>query len=107
MHVPHWWIHYGPRTPNDFLPKHNYVCGDYIGGFYQHLHTIYTLQHATSGVTQRIRRHPGFHEFTNPSRWLIGRQMRSHSRTRVHVLDEATISKKQRLLYVKKGYIPS
>lgn len=106
-HAPFWWVHYGPKSACEFLPKHNYVCGDYVGAYYLHNHHVYTLQHATSGVPIRMRRFPGFYEFTHPSRWLIGRSLRTLSRTRQHIIDEAVITKKQRLLYVKKGYIPA
>ena len=102
----HHYQRFGPKYACNLLPRHNYICGDYTGAFFLHNHTYYTLQMATSGVTVRTRRMPSFYEFTHPSRWMIGKQLRTQAPTVIKMADEATISKRIRLNWVKKGWLP-
>jgi hypothetical protein len=81
------------------------MCGDYTGAFFMHNHTYYTLQMATEGVPVRIRRAPTFFEFSQPSRWLIGKELRTSPPTKVKIADEATMPKRTRLKWVKKGWL--
>ncbi len=100
------WKRYGPRDPNEFLPKHNYVHGNWVGLTYSNLHQVYTLQHCNAGVPLRVRRFPTIFEFKSHSRWMIGKALRTWVEPKAHIFDEAALTKKARLDLVKKGLLP-
>lgn len=105
--APHYFFSGMTKTQSAFLPKENYVTGDWTGLFYADRKQVYTLQHATSGGSCRIRRFPSVFDFSsNPSRWLIGKPLRSFVRGRMTIFDDQMLTKKQRLDYIKGGLLP-
>ncbi len=106
LKVPYHWKNNVAKDPNRFLPKANYITGEWTGLFAVPTRQVFTVQHATCGVPIRIRRFPTFYTFSNPSRWLIGKHMSQWAVSRARIVDEATISKRQRLVLVKRGLVP-
>jgi hypothetical protein len=106
IRAPFHWRYFGPHDPNAFLPKENYVTGDWSGLYYQELGQVYTLQHATAAVPIRVKRFPTYFTFKNHSRWLIGKSLRTWVEPKAHIIDELAITKKARLDMVKKGLLP-
>lgn len=107
LSAPYFWSEHMSRDPNEFLPKANYITGDFAGLYYLSRSTVYTLQMATSGVPIKTRRQPGLYQFNSPSRWLIGKPLRVWAVQRLGILDEASLSKKTRITLAKKGFVPA
>eukprot|EP00758_Cryptobia_borreli_P010043 Tbor_TRINITY_DN5529_c1_g2::TRINITY_DN5529_c1_g2_i1::g.12923::m.12923 len=104
---PHYFFQNNSKTQLAFLPRVNYITGDWNGLFSVDRQQIYTLQHAISGAKCRVRRFPSMFSFENaPSRWLIGKTLATHARPRMTMYDEQMLTKKQRLDYVKAGLLP-
>lgn len=94
-------------SQSTLLPKENYITGDWTGLFSVDRYQVYTLQHATSGATCRVRRFPTTFDFTSiPSRWLIGKPLRNHARGKTILIDENMLTKKQRADHIKAGFLP-
>lgn len=104
--APYFWSYYTAKSQLFFLPEDNYITGDWTGKFFVSRKQVYTLQHATSGATCRMKRFPAVHEFSNPSRWNIGKELMTLSKPRMDLIDEQMLNKKQRLDYVKAGLLP-
>ena len=105
--APHYFFTGMTKTQGAFLPKDNYVTGDWTGLMQVPRQQVYTLQHATSGAACYIRRFPSEFNFgANPSRWLIGKPLRSFVRGRMTIFDDQMLTKKQRLDYIKGGLLP-
>lgn len=106
LSVPHFWSYATTKCQANFLPEENYITGDWTGKLFVSSRQVYTLQHSTSGAKCRMKRFPSVHEFNNPSRWNIGKELYSLSKPRMDLIDEQMLTKKQRLDYVKAGLLP-
>lgn len=106
LNAPHYWSFSTTKSQANFLPEENYITGEWTGKFFSSSRQVYTLQHATSGAKCRMRRFPSTHEFNNPSRWNIGKELYTMSKPRMDLIDEQMLTKKQRLDYVKAGLLP-
>eukprot|EP00744_Colponema_vietnamica_P020673 GILI01029415.1.p1 GENE.GILI01029415.1~~GILI01029415.1.p1 ORF type:complete len:179 (+),score=3.05 GILI01029415.1:38-574(+) len=105
--APYHFFNHGSGTQSALLPQANYITGDWTGLTTVNRFQVYTLQHATSGASCKIRRFPSTYEFSSlPSRWLIGKALRTHSRGKIHHVDENMLTKKQRADYIKAGFLP-
>lgn len=100
------WRQFAPYDVNQFLPKANYVAGDWIGLFCLPLDQVYTLHHCTANVPMRVKRFPTTFEYKSHSRWMIGKAMKTWVENKAHIFDEAAITKKVRLELVKQGLLP-
>lgn len=106
INIPHYWKTNIAKDPSKPLPRDNYITGEWTGLFALPRNQVFTLQHATSGSTVRMRRFPTFYTFNNPTRWLIGKHLTQWAVSRAKVVDEVSITKRQRMVMVKKGYLP-
>lgn len=106
LNAPYFWSFMTSKSQCFYLPAENYITGDWTGKFFVSRAQVYTLQHATSGATCRVKRFPSTFEFNNPSRWNIGKELRTLSKPRMDLIDEQMLTKKQRLDYVKAGMLP-
>jgi hypothetical protein len=103
--APYHWHYFGPKHHDKLLPKENYVTGDWTGLYYMNRIQVYTLQHTTATAKVRIRRFPTFFDFKQQSRWMIGKALRTWVEPKAHIIDEASLTKKQRMVLIKKGLL--
>ena len=88
------------------LGPENYVCYDHTGRYWLPSHQVFTWQHALSTAPIRFRVYPLQYRIANPARWMVGTELFFWSKQKPHIVDEATISKKQRMRLVKAGFLP-
>jgi hypothetical protein len=100
------WKTGSPYDSNYFLPKENYVTGDWNGLFLVPKDQVYTLQHCTANVPMKIRRFPTTYEFKAHSRWMIGRSLKNWTEPKAHIFDVAALTKKTHLRLIKEGLLP-
>ena len=105
MNAAYFWKQHVNKNIRSYLPKENYITGDWTGLFYMPHNQIYTAQHFLSGVPFRVRRYPLSHQFTHPSRFMIGKPLYSWSVGKPDLIDEATLTKNERAALIKKGYL--
>ena len=103
--APYFWTYHTTKTPQEFLPQQNYITGDWTGTLHSHNSQVYTLQHAVSGAMVRMRRFPSTTNLV-PSRWMIGKPLRTLTHPHMHLIDEGILTKKMKLEYIKKGLLP-
>lgn len=106
MHIPYYWTFGITKNPRDMLSQENYVTGDWTGLFHIPKTQMYTLRHATCGMPIRVRRFPTYFSFKSPSRWMIGKPLRNWVIPKTDLIDEAALTKKQRMRLVKEGKLP-
>ncbi|KAK7199996.1 hypothetical protein NESM_000048800 [Novymonas esmeraldas] len=106
LNAPYYWSFMTAKSQSFFLPEENYITGDWTGKFFVSKRQVYTLQHATSGGKVRVKSFPSVFEMNSPSRWNVGKEMNTLTKPRMDLIDDQMLTKKQRLDYVKAGFLP-
>lgn len=106
LKAPLWWRYATSKNPDKLLPKSNFITGEWTGLYHLPKSQVMTLQHVTSNAPLRIRRFPVTYTFNHPSRWLIGKYLGTFAVPRAPIVDETTLTKRQRTVMVRKGLIP-
>jgi hypothetical protein len=104
--APFHWKYWKASDSANFLPRENYVTDFMTGTVGVPRGSYATLQHLTSGVPITVMRFPTFYTFNKPSRWIIGSRLQQWVLPRALIVDEVAISKRQKLVYIKKGLLP-
>ncbi|CAJ1031567.1 hypothetical protein Q4I30_005871 [Leishmania utingensis] len=106
LNAPYFWSYMTAKSQSFFLPADNYITGNWTGKFFVSKRQVYTLQHATGGGKVRVKSFPSVFELNSPSRWNVGKEMNTLTKPRMDLIDDQMLTKKQRLDYVKAGFLP-